>query len=53
MQNHVKELSKQLRIAEDELTGLLRQLARVAFDQDFIEQVLAINENINDLSADN
>lgn len=53
MQQHVSELAKQLRIDEQELAGLLRALAQIAFDQDFIEQVLAINENINDLSADN
>lgn len=46
-------MAKQLRIEEKELNGMLRGLAKIAFDQDFIEQVLAINENINDLSADN
>lgn len=53
MKQHVSELAKQLRIERQELAGLLQQLAKIAFDQDFIEQVLAINENINDLSADN
>lgn len=53
MKVHVTELAKQLRIQEQELAGLLRSLAQIAFDQEFIKQVLAINENINDLSADN
>lgn len=53
MKQHVSELAKQLRIERQELSCLLQQLSKIAFDQDFIEQVLAINENINDLSADN
>lgn len=53
IKQHVSELAKQLRIDGKELTGLMRSLAQIAFDVDFLEQVLAINENINDLSADN
>lgn len=53
MQQHVSELAKQLRVGEQELGGLMKSLAKIAFDQDFLEQVLAINENINDVSADN
>lgn len=53
VKQHVSELAAQLRIAEPELAELLRTLAHIAFDQDFIEMLLAINENINDLSADN
>lgn len=53
MTQHLTELSKQLRIEQAELTGLVRSLAKIAFDQDFIEQVLAINGHITDLSADN
>lgn len=53
MQGHVAELAQQLRMDHEELEALLRNLAEIAFDADFLAQLLAINENINDLSADN
>ncbi|XP_055692053.1 uncharacterized protein LOC129795053 isoform X1 [Lutzomyia longipalpis] len=50
---HVKNLAKQLRMEFEELLELLQDLADVAADQDFVQQTLAINETITEMSADN
>lgn len=50
---HIEKLAPQLKFTTDELVDLLKSIAGVVLDQDFINQVLIINENINEMSADN
>ncbi|GAB0098579.1 uncharacterized protein DMENIID0001_143310 [Sergentomyia squamirostris] len=50
---HVIQLSKQLRMEFDELLELLFDLADVVADVDFVQQTLAINDTITEMSADN
>lgn len=50
---HLDQLAAQLRMTGDDLTLLLRSLHDVMVDQSFVKQVLAINEEITDMSADN
>lgn len=50
---HLKILAQQLRMSEIELTSTLQDLAKISTDSDFLKQVLAINEEITDMSADN
>lgn len=50
---HIEQLSAQLRMSSGDLTHLLRSLHDVMVDQTFVKQVLAINEEITEMSADN
>lgn len=53
MMEHLKQISDQLRMDQKTIVEILQGLARIAFDQDFIQQVLDINENITEMSAEN
>ena len=53
MQQHLEKLSPQLKMPLKELTKLLSSLAEAVLDQDFITQVLAINDDIGNMSAEN
>lgn len=50
---HVNFLSAQLRMTKPELCQLLKSLSNAMADQDFIHQVLEVNDNISAMSADN
>lgn len=50
---HIEQLAPQLKFTTDELLDLLKSISEVVLDQDFITQVLNINHNINEMSADN
>lgn len=49
----LEQLAPQLKFSTEELLDLLKSIAGVVLDQDFITQVLNINDNINQMSADN
>lgn len=53
MQQHLSKLAPQLNMKENELTELCKSLADVINDQDFIQQLLTINEEIGVMSAEN
>lgn len=50
---HLNHLAPQLRLSVTEITDLLKSLSNVVNDQDFVKQVLAINDLITVISADN
>lgn len=50
---HLEHVSAQLRMTTVELQHLLRGLHDVMVDQSFVNQVLAINDDIVLMSADN
>lgn len=50
---HLNQLAPQLRLAVSEITDLLKCLSNVVTDQAFVKQVLAINDLITVISADN
>lgn len=50
---HLEHLAQQLNINSIELLDIIKSLAEVVADQDFVTQVLHINEHINEMSADN
>ncbi|KAM7343603.1 uncharacterized protein ACRADG_010586 [Cochliomyia hominivorax] len=50
---HLEKLSPQLNMPLKELIKLLASLAEAVMDQDFITQVLAINDDIGNMSAEN
>lgn len=50
---HIEQLAPQLEFTTEELVDLLKSIAGVVLDQDFITQVLNINDTINEMSADN
>lgn len=51
--NHLEPLSVQLKIEKRDLILLLKSLTTIIYDQDFIKQMLAINDSITLMSADN
>lgn len=53
VQQHLEKLSPQLNMSLKELTKLLSSLAEAVMDQDFITQILAINDDIGNMSAEN
>lgn len=53
MMVHIKMLSAQLRMVQSEVCQLLKSLSRAMADQDFIHQLLEINDQICVMSADN
>ncbi|XP_055373160.1 uncharacterized protein LOC129606706 [Condylostylus longicornis] len=50
---HIEQLAPQLNIDKIELLDIFKSIAEVVTDQDFIKQVLSINDDINEMSADN
>jgi hypothetical protein len=50
---HVTQLAPQLRMDVAELVELLCSMAQLMMDHDFVKQILAINDSINSMSADN
>uniref|UniRef100_A0A1I8M9J1 Uncharacterized protein n=1 Tax=Musca domestica TaxID=7370 RepID=A0A1I8M9J1_MUSDO len=53
VQQHIEKLAPQLNMSIKELSRLLTSLAEAVMDQGFIQQVLAINEDIGNMSAEN
>ena len=53
MQQHLEKLAPQLNMSLKELMKLLTSLTDVVMDQDFIKQLLAINDDIGNMSAEN
>jgi len=51
--NHLNHLSAQLRMSMHDLCLLLKSIYEAVADQDFVKQVLAINDHITAMSADN
>lgn len=51
--NHLKKLVPQLRVELSAMIDMLKTLAEIVTDSDFINQSLAINDVIAVLSADN
>lgn len=51
--NHLKNLVPQLRIELSPLIEMLKTLAEIVTDADFVQQSLAINDVIAVLSQDN
>ena len=51
--SHLKKLEPQIRIELTNLIGMLKTLADIAADTDFVKQSLSINNTIVVLSADN
>lgn len=51
--NHLKKLEPQLRLEHATLINMLKSLADIVTDVDFVKQSLAINNVIAVLSADN
>lgn len=51
--SHLHQLAPQLNLDTDELLDILKSLAEVVTDQDFVKQVLAINDDIDVMSSDN
>ncbi|XP_059470514.1 uncharacterized protein LOC132193701 [Neocloeon triangulifer] len=49
----VEECAIQLGMLENDLLSLLATLATIVENQEFVEQTLSINENINKIAADN
>ena len=50
---HLENLAPQLRMKLGDLIDLMVDLAESVHDVEFVQQVLEINNNINELSADN
>lgn len=53
MMNHLDNLSAQIRLSKSDLCVLLKSLCDTMSDRDFIKQLLAINDHITAMSADN
>lgn len=51
--NHLEQLAPQLSMDKLELIALMKTLHDVMADQTFIKQMLAINDDITLMSADN
>lgn len=51
--SHLKKLSSKMCIELDSLIEMLNTLAQIVTDVDFIQQSLAINDTIANLSRDN
>lgn len=50
---HLNYLSAQLRMNQQDLCLLLKSLAEAVVDQDFIRQVLEVNDHISEMSENN
>lgn len=50
---HIEQLAAQLNMNYSDLFDMLKSLTEVVLDQDFVKQVLSINDDINEMSADN
>lgn len=50
---HLDQLAPQLSMDKPELIALMKSLYDVMADQSFIKQILAINDDITLMSADN
>lgn len=53
MMSHLENLSAQVRVGKTELCTLLKSLYDILSDRDFVKQLLAINDHITAMSADN
>lgn len=53
MMHHLENLSAQIRVGKMELCTLLKSLYDILSDRDFVKQLLAINDHITSISADN
>uniref|UniRef100_A0A1A9WXJ6 Uncharacterized protein n=1 Tax=Glossina brevipalpis TaxID=37001 RepID=A0A1A9WXJ6_9MUSC len=53
VQHHLEKLAPQLNMKQRELAKLLLSLAEVIMDQSFIDQVLAINDDIGNMTTEN
>ncbi|KAH8290137.1 hypothetical protein KR054_000323, partial [Drosophila jambulina] len=53
IKEHLSRLAPQMRMPLQELTELCKSLAEVVTDQNFISQVLAINDDIGNMSVEN
>lgn len=53
LRQQLDQLADQLRMTADDLTELLRSVHDVMVDQAFVKQVLEINDDIDEISADN
>lgn len=53
MMVHVKNLAEQLRMNKEDLCKLLKFICEAISDQNFIKQLLVINDHITVMSADN
>lgn len=53
IQHHLEKLAPQLNMSQLELDTILRSLIQIIMDEDFIGQVLAINDDISNMSAEN
>lgn len=53
VQQHLNKVAPQLNMNAKELTDLCKSLAEVVNDQDFVRQLLGINEDIGIMSAEN
>lgn len=51
MAQHLSRLAPQLKMPLQELTELCKSLAEVVTDQNFVSQVLAINDDIGNMSV--
>lgn len=51
--NHLKKLVPQLRVELSAMIDMLSTLAGIVTDVDFVQQLLAINDVIAEMSADN
>lgn len=50
---HLDQLAEQLRLPAGDLCELMAELHDTMADQSFVQQVLAINDDITEMSADN
>lgn len=53
MMNHLENLSAQIRLNKSDLCALLKTLCETVSDREFIKQLLAINDHVTAMSADN
>lgn len=53
MMNHLENLSAQIRLSKSDLCALLKTLCETVSDREFIKQLLAINDHVTAMSADN
>lgn len=51
--NHLDNLAEQIRLSKQDLCTLLKSLCDTMSDRDFIKQLLAINDHVTAMSADN
>lgn len=53
MANHLELLAAQIRVTKLNLCILLKSLCEIISDREYIKQLLAINDHITAMSADN